>query len=611
MMWKCERCGVYFNSAKDLSTHKRINVWEQYFVFNAKKNIYHCKVCSENYKDLRKFYAHWDDKHDSYISERDWLGIGKTKDIRWIIRPMEEELIKHNLSTDHSYRALKSDFTVNELVINEIDHGVNDVAMTVIEIVGIPGVGKSLFALTLARIIQERWLTRIIELFRNREISEAYAPKIFIGFDIESTLKYLREAKKGDTIVQDEDPEMMGAHSGSTKQQIENIMKVMRKACVNFIFVSPITTPYINMPNMVFEVIAKNIKERKTKAALYDRKYHAVGWVIAKVLESDDPLVLEYEDMKDVNIERIRESGGRRSISNTKQQLLSEVQTVIDYMKSFDFDFRKRCSIPEITELVGMAGVEGDLRYQEFIARMVKMFMQKEKFDSGDVLGTDLEGKYLFIKEEEYNDPGFIKIIYDSLPEAMAAIEARSSKRITENTLKKFQKKHASAWYDYYGEGMSYDKVGGKYGCKGQAISNKYGDHGYIAIFQEEVAGDCAEQALVKKYFKDYNVIGGFGEPDLVKKDDKNDWIEIKIRQRLSEKISDLVRAFEYEFIDKGGRLRLALILYKQKECTITIFRVVPNPAYRPVDDIMQDERSDVSEDAEVLDILDTSKDET
>lgn len=454
--------------------------------------------------------------------------------------------------------------------------------------------GKSVFALSLARIIQMKWLERIIDMFRHQQIKEAYTPKIFLGFDLDTTLRHLREAKMGDTIIQDEDPEMMGAHSGSTKSQIENLMKVMRKACINFIFVSPVSTPYINMPNMVFEVIAKNKKLRRTKAALYDRKYHAVGWIIMDVLEVDDPLLIDYEKMKDINLEDIKQSGGRRSVGITEEQLFEDVKKLMDYLKKIQYNFTKRHTIADLAEHAGMAKVEGDTAYQRFVARTTLDFINQqmaELMGYGDEEGEiDASVKYLFIAEERYEDPLFLYEIYKSLPEAKISIVARSAKKPGENTLKKFKDKHAKAWMLYYAKGTPYDNVGDIMKVSGQSIANSYKQHGWNAIFQEEISGDCAEHALTRKYFKDYEVIGGFGKPDLINKlDKKNDWIEVKIRRRLSVRKEDLIRSFEYEFVDRGGKLRLALITYKQQECIIQMYRIVPNPSYKTTEEILDD----------------------
>ena len=591
--WACKFCNKSFDSASALRDHMDRTPWEKYMIHLKTKGIFRCKVCKGEYKSKKEFLKHWDESHDSYADEMKWLSGDNRRHDGYVMRPMEEELIKHNLRTEPAYSALKSDFTVNELVISEIEHGIENEAMTVAEIVGIPGAGKSVFALSLARIIQMRWLEKIISLFRDGRIKNAYTPKIYIGFDVDMTLQYLRTAKMGDTIIQDEDPEMMGGHAGTTKSQIENIMKVLRKACINFVFVSPISTPYINMPNLVFEVIAKNKRLRRTKAALYDRKYHAVGWTILKILDEDDPLLVEYEKMKDINLEDIKASGGRRSVKISGEQLMEDVKKLIKYLQSIKYNFTKRHTIADLVEHASAAKVEGDTAYQRFVARTAIDYITQELSElmgySDDLDEADASAKYLFVKEEKYDDPLFLYDIYNALPEAKKAVELRSAKDPREPKLRKFQDRYAEAWMHYYAEGLPYDAVGDMYGVKGQSIANSYGNHGWNAIFQEEISGDCAENALAKKYFTDFEVIGGFGNPDLVNKNDKTDWIEVKLRRRLSERKEDLIRSFEYEFVDKGGSLRLALITYEQEKCNIQMYRIIKNPAYRTTEEIMED----------------------
>lgn len=591
--WVCRYCHKSFDNVSALMAHKRANPWQDYAIIKRSTGAIECTICHEQFKNAAAFLGHWDDNHESYVEERALLIPPKRKKVDWVIRPMEEELIKHNLRSDKAYAALRNDIVVNELVMAEIEHGVEHEAMTVVEIVGIPGAGKSVFALTLARLIQMKWLDKIIRLYKEGRIREPYTPKIYIGFDLATTLQHLQHARMGDIIIQDEDPEMMGAHSGSSKSQIENVMKIMRKACINFIFVSPVSTPYINMPNLVFEVIYKNTDLRQTRAALYDRKYHAAGWVIMRVLDADDPLMKSYEAMKDANIELIKMSGGRRSVSISEEQVLADMHKLLEYLKRINYNFAKRRhSLADMIEYASMAGVEGNTQYQRMVARSVLDYINSR---AAELMGLEeaetmtQAGKYLFIKEREYDDLDFLRVMYDSVDEALASIKSRSAKNPGESPLRKFQKVHADAWFDYYSTGQSYDSVGNKYGVSGQAIANSYENHGYCAIFQEEIQGECAEIALRKKYLTDYKNVGGFGEPDLVKIDNPDgDWVEVKCFQRLSRRLEDLIAKFEYKFIDDGGIMRLALITYKKQECKIRIYRVVRNPDFD--DDIDEEE---------------------
>ena len=608
---KCPLCNETFNSEADLKEHNKRMPWRRYAKYMPKLDIIRCDLCKEDFDSEWHFHQHWDENHDSMAEERKYLFPRKKEIGDWSVRPMEDELVKHNLRTDSAYAALKSDFVVNEIVISELDHGISQEAMTVIEIVGIPGAGKSLFALSLARILQLKWLDKIIDLYKHGDVKEPYVPRIYIGFDLETTLRYLRSAKMGDTIVQDEDPEMMGAHSSSSKQQIENVMKVMRKACINFIFVSPISTPYINMPNMVFEVIAKNKKKRLTRAALYDRKYHAVGWTVMKILDEDDELLVSYNAMKDENLERIKLSGGRRSVGISSDQVMDDMRRLLNYLKGINYNFTKRHSLADLIEYASMAKVEGDSLYQRLVAKQVKEFMEESISDllEEDLSeGMDIRGKYLIELVAEYNDKSFLEAMYDAVDEAKISIEARSKKDPRANVFKKFQDHHAKAWYNYYYHGLPYDSIGNTLGVTGQMIANTYDNGGYNAIFQVEIQGECAEIALRKKYFRDYKNVGGFGEPDLVlESSPTTDWIEVKCFQRLADKIENLIAKFEYEFVDKGGKMRLALITYKKKECKIRIYSVTLNPQYKTVEEIqseVQIEPSEVEE-AEEFDIFD------
>ena len=572
---------------------------------------YRCTFCKEEFDSEDLFVKHWDENHESYIAERAFFKSRKKDTGGFFTRPMEAELIKHNLRTDVAYRALRSGFTVNELLRAEVDAGVEDEAMTVVEVVGIAGAGKSVFALTLARTFQMTWLDKIVELYVDGELEdkdgkliEPYAPKIYMGFDLDETLEHLRTARMGDTIIQDEDPEMMGKHSTSSKQRLENVLKIFRKACINFIFVSPLSTPYINMPNLVFEVIGRNKPKRLTKAALYDRKYHSVGWIVVKVLDEDDELLVAYDAMKDANLELIRASGGRRSVSIPPSVVLEDVKRLLDYLKGIKYNFSKRRHIlSSLVELANMAKVEGDSAYQNFIAGQVRDILNEGIIDDMDlefVGGAAASQKYLFIKEKEIDDRFFLKAVYEATDEAFERIKERSIKKPGENTLKKFKMIHAEAWYQHYGQGVSFDKVGSMFNVTGQMIANSYDDGGYASIYQEEIIGECAEVAICGTYYGNYKLVGGKTKPDLVSKvDPKGDWIEVKIRNRLSTKLRDLIREFEYEFVDAGGTLRLVLIVYKKKKCKIVVYRVILNPDYRTAQEIQDDLEVEFEDDEE------------
>ena len=602
--------------------NKPSGTWQNCMVYLKRSGIYRCTFCKEEFSSEEEFIRHWDENHESYAQERSYFKPRKKDEGGFFTRTMEKELIKHNLRTDSAYTALRSGFTVNEMLKSEVNDGVQDEAMTVVEVVGIAGAGKSVFALTLARTFQMTWLNKIIELYMAGELKdkdgkliEPYAPKIYMGFDLDETLEHLKKARMGDTIIQDEDPEMMGKHSTSSKQRLENVLKIFRKACINFIFVSPLSTPYINMPNLVFEVIGRNKPKRLTKAALYDRKYHSVGWIIIKVLDVDDELLVAYDAMKDANLELIRMSGGRRSVNVSPSDVLDDVKRLLDYLRAINYNFSKRRHILSyLVEIATMAKVEGDTAYQNFIAGQVRDILNEgilDDIEPGFTGSGTTNTKYQFIKEKEIDDRFFLKAVYEAAEEALDRIKERSVKKPGENPLKKFKMIHAEAWYQHYGMGLPFDKVGSMFNVTGQCIANDYDSGGYSAIYQKEIIGECAEIAVCDKYFSNYRLIGGKGKPDLVgKADPKGDWIEVKIRNRLSEKLSDLIRDFEYEFVDAGGTLRLALILYKKKKCKIVVYRVMANPNYQTVAEIQDELELELKDDEEVVefDLLDDEK---
>jgi hypothetical protein len=585
---------------------------------------YVCQVCKRKFKTVRDFRLHWDADHDDEALGLKFMeSAGKNRGpSTWTMRPVERELIIDRLRTDKSKKALKRDYLANDLMMEELEYGVEDRAMTVCEILGIPGSGKSLLGLTLGRHLQTLWKNHLDdiwnaspELFASITGSrddggrpKYYMPMIRIGFNMNQTAAHVRAARMGDVVIQDEDPALAGYEARSIQNQIENLLKIMRKACVNMVFISPVQVTYISVPTMVLEVIAKDTERRRTAAALYDRQHNAHGWVMIEVLREDDPLLVFYEREKDRNIESIKASSGRESVVIDQKVLMKDAKKLYDFLLSVNFDPAiERASLDFLKGVALLAGIKGSTNYIELVAR----FLQKSLARSPNIVLTDdgyiapaapdrivtTNNEFVIELDEVLDAPEILEHIYLSTEAAYDGKLARGERPprklhvdyiTTTEGERRFLSKHAEAWYLVYVKGYTMQSVAdalAHFTADGSltdsAIANSYGQGGWRAIYQEEISGDAAELAVKNMLFPEdeWIVVGGHGRPDLENIEDHS-WIEVKVRGRLrpKEPIESQITDFEYEHVKQGNVLKVIRIGYVPMKARVEIWSVSINP---------------------------------
>ena len=593
-------------------------MWEGYIKY--RKGEYKCDICSAAFKTKKAFLEHWDDDHDDSAVELDFMK--PTRDSAsgmWKIRPTERELIKTKIKTDRSKSALRNDLIVNDLILEEFEYGIQEMAMTVVEILGIPGVGKSVRGLTLARHLQLLWFERLTEVWNSDRAlftkltgeKEFYIPTIRIGFNMDQTAKHIKAGRMGDVVIQDEDPALTGINSRAIQDQIQNFLKIMRKECINLIFISPIQVTYIATPTFVLETIAKDTDRRVTTSAYYDRQHNAHGWTLLEILEEDDPLMVYYLKEKYKNIARIKARSGKEGVSFERDSLLADADKLYQFVVNTGFDLEhKKISLDFLKTMCIFADIKGTVKYVEIVAHTLRNLLETKKMISqvgGEVAdGMEVPKRFVttndeFVIELEdiIEDVDFLEEIYNSTEAAIMAKKRRGEKdpkkfrytyEVAADGKKVFVSKHAEAWKLFYVKGytmqviaetLAYFKRDGM--LTDSAIANKYKDGGWRAIYQEEVSGDAAEEALRRRYYPDeeWEVVGGHGKPDIVNTVDET-WIESKLRNRVKPKepIETQIAMFEFDHVREGHPLKIVRIGYVQERCRLEFWNVSLNPEW-------------------------------
>lgn len=585
---------------------------------------FQCSVCKRKFETVGAFKNHWDDDHDDEALGLKFMeSVGQSRGIQnWTMRPVERELIIGHVKYDKNKRSLKQDYVANEILMREFEYGVEDRAMTIVEILGIPGAGKSVLALTLARHLQILWKQHLDDLWNTSPAlfarvtgsydedgkPEYYIPRVRIGFNMQQTTEHVRLGRMGDIVIQDEDPALAGFEARSVQNQIQNLLKIMRKECINMIFVSPVQTAYIPVPTCVVEVLAKDTTRRLTAGALYDRQHTALGWVVLEILPEDDPLMVYYLKLKNANIKAIKEAGGRESAMLNEEALMRDAEKLYKFLLGMGFDpASERVSLEFLKGMALFAEIKGSTKYIEMVAR----FLQKALVSSSRIgvgaNGTFLaqepenivttDGEFIISLEEVINDVSWLETIYESTEEALEQKKLRGEK-----APKKYQPKHAEAWYLIYVKGYTMQATAdalAHYKDDGtltdSAIANPYTQGGWRAIYQEEISGDAGEVALKNRMFPEgeWELLGGHGQPDIVNKED-NTWIEIKVRGRLKPKepIESQVTNFEYDHVRAGNPLKVIRIGYSPERCRIEVWDVTLNPEW--VKDAVEEEMTEI-----------------
>lgn len=195
-------------------------------------------------------------------------------------------------------------------------------------------------------------------------------PQVIVTFSVALTVRAMRDALPYDTIVQDEDPDLMGTGRDTTLKRISNLLKTMRVRCINFMFISPTRVQYVENANLVFEVLYKRPTTWETKSANFDREHVALGWVISKVLSDRDPRMVEYQRSKLANVASLAKSLGAESYEYDFAEIQTDAERALKRLfENVDRDRILDFAVQDFIEYMPALGIKDAGYYQNRVAK--------------------------------------------------------------------------------------------------------------------------------------------------------------------------------------------------------------------------------------------------
>ena len=522
--------------------------------YELKDDKYVCLIpgCSRTFKTYGKYIEHfkYNYAHEYYIHRKlEYYEEPRVSDDNVVIDPIEKKLIEMNVKYDNKFINLKSGANVTYLLEDKLDFAVRENKIVVAFIAGLQGAGKSMFGLTLADIILDK-----------EEDMRGYRPKMHIGFERNDTLTMVKDAKSGDVIIQDEVPIGAGFGDKTEANRLRNILLVLRKKHIHFIFISP---KKVDIPGMQFavEVISYNKKTRVSQGVLYTKDFQAIGYVYVQILDADNNIISEYEKDKDKFVDKIQLSGGSDVNILNEDEFDEDVELILDIVKKKDPTMSRARIEKEVALNIGQ-----NTKYQSWIAAEVKSRLKLEdliyqtEMDIGSGGIGDLTMTWEQTDTIRDNDIG-LEICKYSKPKTL-------------------HQKLGYKWFKYY----FCDKDAK--GDQTKDIINEennvdYTKQAYYSIFlpkfieSEDCFGKAVEKAIRNKYYKKYKIDGRIGQPDLIGTDD---YIEVKARKYgTTRKVSDYFDASSYiwKYLQDGKDVKLVELVYdRNNKFTVNIYKL-------------------------------------
>lgn len=181
------------------------------------------------------------------------------------------------------------------------------------------------------------------------------------------------------------------------------------------------------------------------------------------------------------------------------------------------------------------------------------------------------DGEISFNPVDTIRDLDFLEDIYHMVPKVLARGDVK---------VKKYKPHHADAWLEHYHKGISMDNLCSVYDKNSMAtFGNDYKNGGWFSIFDQELIGYAAEEALQYKYFPECIVDGGNepGRPDLFNPD-SGMMVEVKVRKRVENPKAKHFSSSEIQNIKAGKPTQIVIINYGKGRCTIRVWEALFNP---------------------------------
>jgi len=414
----CSGCGRVFRTQKELYTHKYHNLWEDY-ILRYRTGRAKCLFCGEVFPSEEAFIDHWYRQPDHEDYALTFLQMGTVSKDRtrgqWWIVESEGRVLERRLKTDPKLRKAKFGDAAGDIVLKTIRDRIDDDAMFVGVVYGIPGAGKSSFTRALIETVilplaQRRlamsWLRQdrknlmdalyLMQELRARghDIGLGRAalflmeqrglntrPRVFLSANIPETLKLVREARPFNTIMQDEDPALMGRGAATARDKIETLLQTMRQKRINFLFISPVNIDYVSNPNLIFEVTHKAVpfSRRVSRAIVYDREGHAFGWCQLQLLPVNHPAMEEYAEFKERILERWQQAMGAEGYEFDVEDVVREAERALKILfDRLDHEIVSQYTLSDLKNLMPALGVRDVGFYQDAVAKHLHMLIQRE-----------------------------------------------------------------------------------------------------------------------------------------------------------------------------------------------------------------------------------------
>jgi len=575
----CELTGKKFESENELYDYYRENL--HLVLLDVKDGKYYCTFCKKYFLTPEAYHKHFYDSQRHIDRAYNKLFLGMTnerlrKKKNYECRPAEKALIEFKLRTDPKKKPFRYRILKNEIILDEMKYAVTHRSWLNLCILGIPGSGKSILALTLAKIHLDLYKQYHPECMKSDN-----PPDIFITHNYSQSKRVASLAAPGSIIVQDEAPLLHGAGSRIELEALRNIMKIARAQMVSFYFCSPVEITEAITPNLVLETYEMNRAERITTGFIYTRMQTPIGMFAVKVLDEDDPLLLDYEEVKMANLKDVLQSTGLVAVESNEDEVNKCVPKVVEKYLKF-YPLVEKPKIEDIYSVFPFAKVRGDKYFRRVVAKQAaaviaaraidkqreelaedikKMQEEDEEMDAKrledqGVLSGDLANmKIKYTKYEEIID----NKLYKYLEAAIPFVKSRRIQR-GEAPSVLFKMKHLKAYLLRMRDSLSWSQVLNEFPeIKSiRTFTLPYEKYGWIAILKKEILGEAYEVALSMTYLKPPEWIhkGGPGEPDF-EKADGSVVIEVKAKERLNRSIDSFITGYERKALLEGKRVEL------------------------------------------------------